>query len=198
MSTLPPGRFIPRDRVHALADAVDVDPGAHRQAILRIRRKHARLMRYVDAAELGRDDVRDLCRYLVAVAVRVLESEGRLRAPSRHDLTAAEDRVRPLVGDVLPLRPGATDAARAVARAQPHLLDEALDALFEWPGASVADDAEKVCVYLVLWVVVEALDACWTPPARFVGDATYVRVHVPAPPVFPDPIPDSQEVSHVV
>ena len=155
-------------------------------------------MRYVDGAELGRDDVRDLCRYLVAVAIRTLESEGRLRAPSRHDLTAAEDRVRPVVSDALPLQTGATDAARAVPRAQPHLLDEALDALFEWPGPSVADDDEKVRVYLVLWVLVEALDACWTPPARFVGDASYVRVHVPAPPVFPDPIPDSQEVPHVV
>ena len=74
-------------------------------------------MRYVDGAELGRDDVRDLCRYLVAVAIRTLESEGRLRAPSRHDLTAAEDRVRPVVSDALPLQTGATDAARAVPRA---------------------------------------------------------------------------------
>lgn len=40
----------------------------------------------------------------------------------------------------------------------------------------------------MLWVVVEALDARWTPPARFVGDATYVRADVPAPPVFPDPL----------
>ena len=190
----PPTRFIPRVRVHDVARAIDLDPGAHREAILRLWRTHGRVMRFLEGAELGSTDAVGLARYLAAVSIRVFQTEGRSRAPTRAELDAAQRRVADLLPSVLPLGPDLTDAARAVERAQPHVLDELLDTLFVWPGPSVADEREKVRIYVALWAVVDALDRCWTPPRSFCGDATYVRVHVPPPPVEEPPEPEELHV----
>ncbi|MCA9489503.1 MAG: hypothetical protein KC621_06255 [Myxococcales bacterium] len=180
--------------MHAVARSIDQDPGAHRDAFLRLWRTHGRIMRFLERAELGTPDATGLARYLAATSIRVFQTVGRSRAPTRAELDAAQRRVTADLPRVLPLGPDLTDAARSVDRAQPHLLDELLDTLFVWPGPSVADDREKVRIYVALWAVVEALDHAWTPPRSFRGEDTYVRVHLPPPPIEDQPEPEDIHV----
>ena len=60
-------------------------------------------------------------------------------------------------------------ASAPVERSQPHVLDEALYALFERDtkdGEAAMDPEECGKVYLLLWVAVEALARSWSPPPR--------------------------------
>lgn len=58
----------------------------------------------------------------------------------------------------------------------------------------MADDHEKVRIYVALWAVIDALDRTWTPPRSFRGESTYARVHVPPPPVKDHPVPEDLHV----
>ena len=61
--------------------------------------------------------------------------------------------------------------ARRVARRQPYVLDEELDELFT-RTISLAPK-ERVHVYRLLWIAVEAIDRRWKPDAAFIGTSTY-------------------------
>ena len=69
---------------------------------------------------------------------------------------------------IMPADEGFADRARSVAwRAQPHILDEVLWALFERDEKQEAEvDLEpevSAMVYLMLWAAVEALNLSWYP-----------------------------------
>ena len=71
----------------------------------------------------------------------------------------------------------AISRAKAVeGRAQPHLLDEVIWALYERDedeqkeGEQELEDSTSALMYILLWTAVEALDGCWTPPKGF-GEA---------------------------
>jgi hypothetical protein len=77
---------------------------------------------------------------------------------------------------ILPVDAGLPERARALSRAQAHVLDEALYALFERApaeGEPPIEQNEALKIYLLMWVAAEALDANWTPPKDFAGEASY-------------------------
>lgn len=95
------------------------------------------------------------------------------------EVTATELRAaRRRVENLLVRMEGATgtfvERARSVQRAQPHLLDEVLYALFERrsPDSSLSD-AERAEIYRRVWVAIEAVAGRWTPPEDFVGEEAY-------------------------
>jgi hypothetical protein len=83
----------------------------------------------------------------------------------------------------MPLDDKLPERVRSVAeRAQPHILDDALMALFE-RGARSEEEAnldtnESVKVFLLMWVVTEVLDANWRPAETFAGETDYSYVHI--------------------
>ena len=109
-------------------------------------------------------------------------SGGQLRSATWAQVRAAEARVQAAVPEVLPLDDGLPERARAIAwRAQPHILDEALMALFERQAKEGEEDLDKVeafKVYMLMWVATEALAENWKSPKGFEGDDTYTYVHI--------------------
>jgi len=86
---------------------------------------------------------------------------------------------------LLPVDDGFVERFHAVPRAQAHVLDEAAMVLFEVKGENEPSETDKLEAFKVLmvsWVVTEVLDACWRPPAGFVGEETYTFVHIDPPP----------------
>ena len=70
---------------------------------------------------------------------------------------------------VLPFDGGFADRVRTIEdRAQPHILDEALWALFERDqkkdGEVDVAEQQGGLIFLMLWVAAEALDSAWRPP----------------------------------
>ena len=66
-------------------------------------------------------------------------------------------------------------------RAQPHILDEALMALFERQakeGEEELDHTESFKVYMLMWVATEVLNGNWKAPKSFDGPAAYEYVHI--------------------
>jgi len=172
--------YLPRERVHAWSEGLSEQPEGHQAAITRLLKDQRRISRHVEenAAHL-QGMTAGVAMYLVGVIVRMFDlAGGRLRKATWDDLRAAEQRVSGVVERLLPVDEGFVGRARDVPRAQPHILDEALYALFvrEEDGETEEqlDDLEAFKVYLMMWVATEALDANWTPPKDFEGPTDYV------------------------
>ncbi len=107
--------------------------------------------------------------YLLAVCVRVfVRSGGRLRRVTTGDVELATRRIGAVAPNLLPADAQFPERLRTLgSRAQPHLLDEALWALFErkerQPGEVDLEPDQALRVFLMLWAAVECLDAAWTP-----------------------------------
>ena len=85
------------------------------------------------------------------------------------DLNAATAKVQGAAASIFPADDGFHERAKSIEwRAQPHLLDEILWALFERDDKTEGEvdlEPEKAAlVYLMLWAAVEALDANWKAP----------------------------------
>ena len=74
---------------------------------------------------------------------------------------------------LLPFDEGFPERVRGVdGRAQPHILDEVLWALYErgedkQEGEVDLDTDASALVYIMLWTAVEALDENWSPPSEW-------------------------------
>ncbi len=178
-----PNPFIPRDRVHAWSESIAEAPDAHRTALPRLLKSQRRLTRWVqeNAANMH-PTTGGIANYLIGVVARLFDlAGGRLRGATWEQIRAAEQRVGPMLVDLLPFDDGFVERARGVPRAQPHILDEALMALFltDVPeGEEEPDAAELVKIYGLMWVATEVLDANWTPPRGFEGIDHYAYVHI--------------------
>lgn len=176
--------IIPRAWVHEHSDAIGAHQEDHQAALNRLLAQQRRLTRFLEEnrEQMG-PATAGVSLYLYGVLARLYDlSGGQLRAATWEQVRDAERKVKAQVPALLPLDDQFAERARKADRAQPHLLDEALMALFsrEKPVAGEADlgDAEAAKVYLLMWVANEVLDACWHPPKGFVGDATYAYVHI--------------------
>lgn len=175
-----PNPLIPRARVHAWSEEIGEDPTRHQSAIQRLVREQRRLSRFVEENSRSMETgvTGGVAVYLIGVVLRMFDlAGGRTRNVTWDDVRAAEKRVQGLVDRVLPLGDGFLERARAVPRAQAHILDEALYALFErdQKGEEAAlSENESFKVYLLMWVAAEALDAQWTPPKGFEGAQDYL------------------------
>jgi hypothetical protein len=109
--------------------------------------------------------------YMLSVSLRIFEQVGgRLDKVNGSDLTEATAKIQAKADSLLPGDDGFVGRARAIEwRAQPHLLDEILWALFEREdkneGEVDLEPDKAALVYLMLWAAVESLDANWRAPA---------------------------------
>jgi hypothetical protein len=169
-----PNPAIPRDDVHRLAEACSADPKAFEPSALRLSRAQRRIGRFIEAnaSILGARSAQ-IALYMSAVCLRIFEQVGgHMQKVSGADLTDATERISAVAASLYPADGGFLGRAKEVAwRAQPHLLDEVLWALFEKQereeGEVDLDPEAGALVYLTMWAVVEAMDARWSPPAGY-------------------------------
>jgi hypothetical protein len=170
--------LMPRTQVHAWSEDIGARADDHRAPITRLIRDQRRLSKFVEenAASLG-PATAGIAVYLIGVVLRMFDlAGGRLRNVTWDDVREAERRVQDQVDRLLPVDDGLVARARAIPRAQAHILDEALYALFERPpieGEPEIGGPEALKTYLLMWVATEALDKNWTPPKGFAGEAEY-------------------------
>jgi hypothetical protein len=165
----PRNPWLSREQVHAWSEAMGEDPAPHQAAIQRLLRDQRRLSRFVEENAKSLTGVTGgVAVYLIGVVLRMFElAGGRLRTVTWDDVRAAERRVGARAAELVPVDGTFVERARAMDRRQPHVLDEALYALFERDtkdGEAAMDPEECAKVYFLLWVAVEALDANWTAP----------------------------------
>jgi hypothetical protein len=162
---------ISRTEVHRYSEACAEAGEAFAPVALRLARSQRRLLRFIEqnSEALGVEEAQ-VAGHMTTVCLRVLDQVGgRLARVSGSDLDAAAVRVSGLVSEVLPLDEKLPERVRRIeSRAQPNLLDEVLWALFEVRAkkpeeATFAVDRSGL-VFLTMWTVIEALDACWTAP----------------------------------
>ena len=179
--------YLSRELVHAWSEEIGAD--MERQASLhRLLKGQRRLSRFIEenAGQLEPSSG-GVCMYLTGVIAALFDrAGGRLKSATWDQVRSAERRVQDAVSDLLPLDDGLPERARAVAwRAQPHILDEAIMALFEVEDATAEEVSlsplECLKIYLLLWVATEVLDGNWSPPSSFEGETSYTYVHIDPP-----------------
>lgn len=170
--------MLPRESVHEWSDAIADHPDKHQAAIARLLRDQRRITRFVEQnASNMSGTAPSVAIYLIGVVARMFEiAGGQLRAATWDDVRAAEKSVNASAASLLPLDAGFLKRARAIQRSQPHVLDEALYALFvrkHDDEEQTLDNVESFKVYLMMWVATEVLSKNWKPPASFEGSTDY-------------------------
>ncbi|HHO51047.1 MAG TPA: hypothetical protein ENK18_09300 [Deltaproteobacteria bacterium] len=170
--------LLTRERVHAWSEGIGAEPDNHSSAITRLLKDQRRLSRFVEENAQSMQGVTGgVAMYLVGVILRMFDlAGGRMRKVSWDDVRSAERRIGGLVDQLLPVDDDLPTRARQVARAQPHILDEALYALFirdTKEEEQALDALEAFKVYMLMWVATEALDANWQPPGDLQGETSY-------------------------
>lgn len=168
--------FLSRAWITAQVDDIQAKPAAHKEKINFLLKQQRVLSKFVmkEAAPLSISNTKIL--YISGVIARVFDLAGgrmdKVKAPA---LRGAEAQIVDALPKLLPIGEGFVDRVREVGwRAQPHLVDECMVSLFEDDG--VLDPTEGAKILLTMWVVIEALDASWTPPPDFEGETDYTYV----------------------
>ena len=168
-----PNPYIPRQWLHDQVDDIDQNKGHHKQAINFLLTTQRRLSKYV-ATQSGKVAVgsRRTKLFIQGVVLRLFDlAGGKLRKVSDENIRDAEKRVNAWASEVLPLDDDFAARVHAVeGRAQPHMVDECLISIFDDPDL---DRAEMAKMFFLVWVCIEALDACWKPPTGFKGETSY-------------------------
>ena len=129
-----PNHAISREDVHAYSEAcsnmgLDFQPLA-----ARLIRSQNRLKTFLDSEFVEVDPMAgQIALYMFTVCLRVFEQAGgRLKKVNHQDIRLAQVRVQKHLNTLLPLDDGFSDRAKDIERrAQPHLLDEILWALYD-------------------------------------------------------------------
>jgi hypothetical protein len=166
---------IPRDQVHTFAEACSDEAEAFNPTATRLVKDQRRLSRFFEQNMDAMDPMAaQVALYMLSVSLRVFEQVGgRMKKVNGADLAAAGARVNAQLEAIFPADAGFGERAKAADRAQPHLLDEILWALYERDGEDKKDaevdlePEQSAMVYLLLWTAVEALDANWGAPAGY-------------------------------
>lgn len=182
-----PNPFLPREQVHAWSDEIGAQTPEHQTALNRLIKEQRRLTRFLEENQENLPPATaGVTVYLFGVLARMYDlAGGRLRSATWDQVREASRRVGAVAGDLLPADEGFAERVRQVPwRAQPHILDEALMALFErqevGEGEVDLDRGEAAKVFFLMWVANEVLDENWKPPRGFRGETTYR--HVPIEP----------------
>jgi len=172
--------IISREEVHAYAEACSDDPVAFQPIATRLVRDQKRLVRFIEqnAAALGQEAAQ-VAVYMTSVCLRVFDRVGgRLDKVPGRDLDLGAARISAVVDTLLPADEHLPERVRQVEwRAQPHLLDEILWALYERDEEEKKEGEESgklppdkaAVLFLAMWAVVEAMNANWKPPADYAG-----------------------------
>lgn len=168
-----PNPAIPRDEVHALAEACGEQMVQFQPVASRLLRDQKPLVNFLrkNAAHIGAQEA-EVTTYMLAVILRIFEQVGgRMHKVSASEAQAAADRISAIADQLLPFDAELPARVRAVAwRAQPHILDEVLWALYERKedkkeGEVDVEPRKAALITLALWACTEALDQSWRPPA---------------------------------
>lgn len=176
--------YIPRATIHAWSEAIGAAPAQHQTALTRLLREQRRLGKFIEENRASMHPATGhVAMYLVGVVVRMFDlAGGRLSGATWEQVRAASARVQAAVPELLPLDDGFPERVRKVEwRAQPHILDEALMALFEREKKEDETDLaseEAAKAFFLLWVATEVLDQNWLPPKSFQGETTYTYVKI--------------------
>lgn len=179
-----PNPYMPRPTVHEWSEQIGDDPRAHQAALSRLMKEQRRLAKFIEENRASMEGgTAGIATYLVGVVARMFDlAGGRLKAATWEQVREAEARIAAAVPDLLPIDDTFPERVRQVGwRAQPHVLDEALMALFMRPKKEDEPDLadpEKAKTFFLLWVATEVLDANWRPPAGFEGESDYAYVHI--------------------
>lgn len=190
--------FIDRTTVHAWSEDMSDNSDNHQSALTRLLKDQRRLTRFVEEnAASMHPATGGIASYMIGVVTRMFDlAGGKLKAATWEQVRAAEAKVMAAVPELLPVDDDFADRARAVSwRAQPHILDEALMALFAThpddlaeqekdeeneENEEAADKDELFKIYLLMWVATEVLDGNWRPFKDFSGEAEYAYHHIAA------------------
>lgn len=161
---------ISRAQVHHLAEQCSEAGDDFQATATRLLKQQRKLSKFFEnnAQTLGLMPGQ-VALYMLAVSIRVLQhAGGRLYKVNASHIKAAELRVKDALAELMPVDDGFAARARAYTdRAQSHLLDEILWALYERPDEEAEqahlEDGEKALVYIMLWTGIEALDMVWQP-----------------------------------
>jgi hypothetical protein len=159
-----------RPQVHRLAEACSSEGEAFQTTATRLIKQQRRLSRFFEQnfAPMG-PMAGQVSMYMLSVSIRIFDQAGgRLKKVPGRDIDAAAAKIMATAESIMPADDDFAARAQAVEwRAQPHLLDEILWALFERNEKQEAevdlDPNTSAMVYLMLWAAVEALDQSWIP-----------------------------------
>ena len=162
---------INREKVHGLAEACSDEGESFQPIATRLIKHQRRLSRFFEqnVSEMG-PMASQVGLYMLSVSLRIFDQVGgRMGKVNGDDLKNATAKVQDAAAAIFPPDENFSDRAKAIEwRAQPHLLDEILWALFEredkTDGEVDLEPDKAALVYLMLWAAVEALDANWKAP----------------------------------
>ena len=180
-----PNTFIPRDIVHQWSEEIGANAIEHQSTLQRVLKDQRRLTRFLEENHENLDPMSaGVGLYLFGVVARMFGlAGGRLKSATWAQIRDAEKRVGAQIGELLPIDDGFPSRVREKAtRAQPHILDEALMALFERADVSEEeanlDKEQAFKIFCLMWVATEVLDDNWRPGKSFEGKETYEYVHI--------------------
>jgi len=162
---------INRDKVHALAESCSEQGESFQPVATRLIKNQRRLSRFFEQniGEMG-PVASQVGLYMLSVSLRIFDQVGgRLSKVNTEDIHAATAKVQGAAADLFPADETFAERAKSIDwRAQPHLLDEILWALFErddkTEGEVDLETDKAALVYLMLWAAIEALDSNWSAP----------------------------------
>ncbi len=164
---------ISREQVHALAEACGDAGDDFQSTATRLIKEQRRLSRFFEQNMAAMSPMSaQVSLYMLSVVLRIFEQVGgRMKKINSHDLTQAMLDVQANAEKLMPADEQFIERAKAIEwRAQPHILDEVLWALYERDDDEMQEGEvdlapnESALVYIMLWTAVEALDNNWTPP----------------------------------
>jgi hypothetical protein len=163
---------ISRVQVHHLSEQCSNAPEEFQSIAPRLLKKQRRLSRFFEqnAEPLGMV-AGQVALYMLSVCLRVVDQVGgRMYKVNSTHIEAATARVNDALGGIFPADDGFFErASKHADRAQSHLLDEVLWALYERPEEDAEqahlEDHQKALIYVLLWTAVEAMDMVWQAPA---------------------------------
>lgn len=162
---------IPRDVVHRWSEDCANDANVFAGQARRLLEGQSRLARFFKSNVPSMEgQAGDVSLYLLAVIVRLFDrAGGRVNKVGAAEIDAATRKIGQHAKQLLPGDDGFPARVREVAdRAQPHILDEALHALFEREerkeNEAQVEPAQAALIFLMLWAATEALDLAWRAP----------------------------------
>lgn len=164
---------IPRYDVHRLAEACADAGDAYRGVATRLIREQKPLANFLQKNLPEMDAASgEVSLYMFSVILRIFEQYGgRMNKVAGSKARSVSQRISAVVEQLVPFDDGFVERVRAIEwRAQPHVLDEVMWALYERDdddkkdGEVDVDPEQAALIFLVLWACVEALDETWRPP----------------------------------
>jgi hypothetical protein len=162
---------ISREEVHNLAEACADSSDNFQNTAKRLLKEQKRLTNFMQKNMVHLDpETREVVLYMYAVSLRIFEQKGgRMKKVSGNEINASSTKVNEALSGLTPFNKEFPKRVRTVDwRAQEHLLDECLWALFEKKekedGEVDVDPNQAGLMFLLLWVAIETLDGNWAAP----------------------------------